>query len=449
MDILPAILSSFTSRLKRFKHDDLDIALNEKDKINYEIESPSGTPMSECSSLISERNRYESDEDTLLSHPGGDDVETNSESSSFSASPISPFDCENANGCQVSSLKDNKSCDGEDEDDDDATKLRDIDEDCESIIFPSSRCVVKVMPMKGRVSKTFANTLIGRSAFNKEIQMYARLAQIPKVRLAIPQCLQIQESERSIIYKYCGEDTLTLSQTHKMQMDSMDSIRRCLKQMVPVISEMHSHYLYHGDIKPDNIVDDGQQYRLIDFDMSTFVPQFRVMQRSFTGTIPYVSPFRFEHENIDMRDCLRWNDYYGFAMTILYFLGSRETKRVRGKECCVVPIAQLRYAFATGRLHDPIYKTVYPYKPRYAPLDYDSNFVGADVPVMKALAGLILSQIDHSFDLLVWENHDKRYYENHDASIVFSSLVRMDAIQLESPDFYWGQLVEQLGFLDT
>lgn len=312
----------------------------------------------------------------------------------------------------------------------------------EELVYPSNRCEVKVMPLKNRVIKTFNNTMIGRTAFNREVQMYTKLAQSTFIRNAIPQCLQFIHQDYRIVYKYCGVDTLTLAHEHNMQMESVDLIRKCMKQLVPVFSEMHKLHLYHGDVKPDNIVFDGDRFRLIDYDMSSYVPDFRIMKRSFTGTIPYASPFRFEHDNVDARDCLRWNDYYGFAMTILYFFGSREQVRMYGEKCCVVPIAQLRYAFVTGRLHDPIYKNVYPFKPRYAPVDYDSNFLGPDVPIMKAIAGLILSQIDHSYDLLVWDHCGKRYYQNHDASVVFSSLVRMDESQLETPDFYWSQLLD-------
>ncbi|KAF2074906.1 hypothetical protein CYY_003783 [Polysphondylium violaceum] len=101
-----------------------------------------------------------------------------------------------------------------------------------------------------------------------------------------------------LVMEYIDGETLTHfieEDSTKVDQDYFDFMKKLVKQVVLGLYDLHQNGIVHGDIKPDNILWDGKNIKLIDFGHS-FIEMEQLLNRKI-GTKVYRSPELWDNIN--------------------------------------------------------------------------------------------------------------------------------------------------------
>jgi hypothetical protein len=96
----------------------------------------------------------------------------------------------------------------------------------------------------------------------------------------------------SIVYEFGGESLTSILQRRT---STRASILRGLYKIILGLKLMHSNFIYHLDIKPDNIICAHETYRLIDFGLSIKLSPGEVAMLHHCYSRPYIWPIEINY----------------------------------------------------------------------------------------------------------------------------------------------------------
>jgi hypothetical protein len=96
----------------------------------------------------------------------------------------------------------------------------------------------------------------------------------------------------SIVYEFGGD---SLTSVLRRKTSTRASILRGLYRIILGLKLMHSNFIYHLDIKPDNIICAHETYRLIDFGLSIKLPPDEVAMLHHCYSKPYIWPIEINY----------------------------------------------------------------------------------------------------------------------------------------------------------
>jgi hypothetical protein len=180
--------------------------------------------------------------------------------------------------------------------------------------------------------------------------------------------------------------------------------------LVNTLARLHETGALHGDVKLENVTFDGKEWHFIDFGLAE---QHR-NSVTFSGTFPYVLPhYGGARDTVNFRsvdDKKRAADCFALCLTLLAFAGVDVDSG--GKAPCVPPhcgngegteicrgtarISITPYCMIKGDAAN-FTKSTWPEMP--------SNARGE--ALTRALSEVVLSQLDVSFEYLIWGPHSR------------------------------------------
>ena len=88
----------------------------------------------------------------------------------------------------------------------------------------------------------------------------------------------LNEDKSVIILEYCKEDLDTWIKNNKFE-TRMSKIDKLINDISNILVNIHNIFLLHNDIKLKNILFNGNDFKLIDFGISSFLPRINVLQK--------------------------------------------------------------------------------------------------------------------------------------------------------------------------
>lgn len=201
-------------------------------------------------------------------------------------------------------------------------------------------------------------------------------------------------------------------------------------EFVSTVNQLHSHEIFHRDIKLDNIGynKDTNKWKLFDFGLSLFQNTNNI---TITGTLPYIAPefscsLKRPSCNIES---LKRADYYGMALTLLslvypYFSYHCEGCKLKSNSCN----HNDHEAYYT-RLH---LKEIYDLK------GYTSSFLehGKYFSILMLLRDIVLHDYILEYQYIMW-NKKKGIYQ-------YDNKIEKMTIEKKTVEECWQEIVNKI-----
>lgn len=277
-----------------------------------------------------------------------------------------------------------------------------------------------------------------------ELQAYNRLVDAG-VKTGVPQLYSYYDNGRTMILTI--QDVLCdgydfVAQGRDCHMSWMKGIRDLTK----LINDMHAKDIMHGDIKLENMAFDNNNWYLIDFAFSKFEPSARL-----TGTIPQLPPRVASMPASKMTKEQRMEfDYYAFALSMLGMFDIPMYERCPicldkptrcSRKCCsrtyIVIEIQTLYQNCRG------------YSIPIVPFEKSQRYntqlfleIPVMVPIYQCLCNIVLSELDPSKNVVVWDLETSSFEYGGDNKFWTSNSPPFD-----SSGEYWRQLTDLISCL--
>lgn len=251
-----------------------------------------------------------------------------------------------------------------------------------SIVFLADGC---------EVLKFYKNDYSAKILSDIEYGAYHDLSHLPNIPLI--HGLQIHGDVRYLAMDYCGPDGMTLynnkSITYEMWKAAVFDLGECL-------DDIHALNRVHGDIKVENITWDGNRWFFIDFGLGY---SGRVDgKHKFNGTFPNILPAYGLPGDVDDQvfklrtyDRRRWSDYYAFALTMLSLVGVDLPVDSSNDYLVNVNVGRMYRIFTEDNIPIPLRWRL------------DAIDVEECASIMRILAAIPLTQLDHRRETLKWD----------------------------------------------
>lgn len=205
------------------------------------------------------------------------------------------------------------------------------------------------------------------------------------------------DGTRFMVTDYCGDDAFTIFNDHTltfpMWKEAVFTLGRCL-------DEIHKLDRVHGDIKLENITWDERRWYFIDFGLGYSGKS--CSGDGLSGTFPNILP-GYGSTSSQARKILdepvhtrrKYGDIYAFAMTMLSLIGFDfpTVDQVTSEEVVKVHVAYMYKVYTQGE-DVQMGKCVWKWSD-------EERMEG--MAIVKALIAVVMSQLDHTADALVWD----------------------------------------------
>jgi predicted Ser/Thr protein kinase len=142
----------------------------------------------------------------------------------------------------------------------------------------------------------------------------------------LPKIVDFCETEESFFYSYEYINGATLTEAYESGLITRSAAVGITEKLCAIVSYLHGKSLLHCDIKPDNVIINGNSVFLIDFGISRIFNKTGGGDTAIVGTEGFVTP-ELGYKKTDFRA-----DVYALGMVLFYLLsGSTDIKELPEK----------------------------------------------------------------------------------------------------------------------
>ncbi|MDR0952474.1 MAG: serine/threonine protein kinase [Oscillospiraceae bacterium] len=139
----------------------------------------------------------------------------------------------------------------------------------------------------------------------------------------LPKIIDFFETDESFFYSYEYINGVTLTDAYESGLITTGAAVAITEKLCAIVSYLHGKSLLHCDIKPDNIIINGDNVYLIDFGIAHFYDKNGGSETALIGTEGFVTP-ELGYRKTDYRA-----DVYSLGMVLFYLLtGSMDIKEL-------------------------------------------------------------------------------------------------------------------------
>jgi serine/threonine protein kinase len=148
----------------------------------------------------------------------------------------------------------------------------------------------------------------------------------------LPNIVDFCESSGSYFYSYEYINGVTLTEAYESGLITTAAAVTLTEKLCGIVSYLHEKSLLHCDIKPDNIIINGDDVFLIDFGIAHIYSKKIGDDTALIGTAGYVAP-ELGYKKTDFR-----SDVYAIGMVLYYLLTGSSDIKIRNEKVSNRPL---------------------------------------------------------------------------------------------------------------